>query len=98
MNPVQFTLCLTQQALCHEGVRGSGCIDPHFLDLGTSWKWVVSLAVLSPGWLMGQPTGYGGEAILYCTKTPGLRAKHSPLQLICDGGWGLGAAYPKAST
>jgi hypothetical protein len=21
---------------------GSGCIDPHFLDLGTSWKWVVS--------------------------------------------------------
>jgi hypothetical protein len=21
---------------------GSGCIDPHFLDLGTSWRWVVS--------------------------------------------------------
>jgi hypothetical protein len=21
---------------------GSGCIDPHFLHLGTSWKWVVS--------------------------------------------------------
>jgi hypothetical protein len=21
---------------------GGGCIDPHFLDLGTSWKWVVS--------------------------------------------------------
>jgi hypothetical protein len=21
---------------------GSGCIDPHFHDLGTSWKWVVS--------------------------------------------------------
>jgi hypothetical protein len=21
---------------------GSGCIDPHFLDLGASWRWVVS--------------------------------------------------------
>jgi hypothetical protein len=21
---------------------GNGCIDPHFLDLGTSWRWVVS--------------------------------------------------------
>jgi hypothetical protein len=20
---------------------GSGCIDPHFLDLGTSWRWVA---------------------------------------------------------
>jgi hypothetical protein len=27
---------------CHEGVWGSGCIDPHFLHLGTSWRWVVS--------------------------------------------------------
>jgi hypothetical protein len=22
----------------HEGVWGSECIDPHFLDLGTSWR------------------------------------------------------------
>jgi hypothetical protein len=22
----------------HEDVRGSGCIDPRFLDLGTSWR------------------------------------------------------------
>jgi hypothetical protein len=21
---------------------GSGCIDPHFLDLGTSWRWVAA--------------------------------------------------------
>jgi hypothetical protein len=21
---------------------GSGCIDPHFLEIGTSWRWVVS--------------------------------------------------------
>jgi hypothetical protein len=26
----------------HEGVWGSGYIDPHFLVLGTSWSWVVS--------------------------------------------------------
>jgi hypothetical protein len=25
-----------------EDVWGSGCINPHFLDLGTSWRWVVS--------------------------------------------------------
>jgi hypothetical protein len=25
-----------------EGVWESGCIDPHFLDLGISWRWVVS--------------------------------------------------------
>jgi hypothetical protein len=24
----------------------SGCIDPHFLDLGTSWRWVVSFTPL----------------------------------------------------
>jgi hypothetical protein len=27
---------LTNQALRHEGVWGSGCINPYFLDLGTS--------------------------------------------------------------
>jgi hypothetical protein len=25
---------------------GTGCIDPHFLDLGTSWRWVVSFPPL----------------------------------------------------
>jgi hypothetical protein len=34
--------------LRHEGVRGSGCIDPHFLDLCTSWRWVVSFTPLTP--------------------------------------------------
>jgi hypothetical protein len=24
---------------------GSGCIDPHFLDLGTSWRWVVNFTL-----------------------------------------------------
>jgi hypothetical protein len=23
-------------------LMGSGCVDPHFHDLGTSWRWVVS--------------------------------------------------------
>jgi hypothetical protein len=35
---VNLSLCLTTKALLHEGVWGSGCIDPHFLDLGTSWR------------------------------------------------------------
>jgi hypothetical protein len=26
------------EALRHEDVWGSGCIDPSFLDLGTSWR------------------------------------------------------------
>jgi hypothetical protein len=39
---VKLSLCLTNGTLRHEGVWGSGCIDPHFLDLGTSWIWVVS--------------------------------------------------------
>jgi hypothetical protein len=33
---------LTNQVLRHEDVWGSGCIDPRILDLGTSWRWVVS--------------------------------------------------------
>jgi hypothetical protein len=32
---VKLSLCL-----------GSGCIDPHFLDLGISWRWVVSFMPL----------------------------------------------------
>jgi hypothetical protein len=35
---VKLFLCLTTQALRHEGVWGSECIDPRFHDLGTSWK------------------------------------------------------------
>jgi hypothetical protein len=34
------------QALHHEDVWGSGCIDPRFVDLGTSWRWVVSFTPL----------------------------------------------------
>jgi hypothetical protein len=43
---VKLSLCLTNEALHHEDIWGSGCIDPHFLDLGTSWRWVVSFMPL----------------------------------------------------
>jgi hypothetical protein len=39
---VKVSLCLTNWALRHEDVWGSGCRGPRFLDLGTSWRWVVS--------------------------------------------------------
>jgi hypothetical protein len=31
--------------LRREGVWRSECISPHFLDLGTSWRWVVSFTL-----------------------------------------------------
>jgi hypothetical protein len=31
-------LRLTDSALGHEDVGGSGCIDPRFLDLSTNWR------------------------------------------------------------
>jgi hypothetical protein len=39
---VKLSLCLTNYALCHEGVWWRGCIAPHILDLGTIWRWVMS--------------------------------------------------------
>jgi hypothetical protein len=33
---------------------GSGCIDPHFPDLGTSWRWVVSFTP-RPFYHQGKP-------------------------------------------
>jgi hypothetical protein len=39
---VKLSLCLTKHYTHHEGIWGNGCIDPHFLDLGSSWRWVVS--------------------------------------------------------
>jgi hypothetical protein len=46
---VKLALCLTNY---REGVWGSGYMDSHFLDLGTSWRWAVSFnapVVLTPG-------------------------------------------------
>jgi hypothetical protein len=44
---IKLFLCLTNEALRHENVWGSGCIDPSFLDLGTSWRWVARVTPLS---------------------------------------------------
>jgi hypothetical protein len=35
-------------------VYGSRCIDPHFIDLGTSWRWVVNFTP-RPLYLRGKP-------------------------------------------
>jgi hypothetical protein len=35
---VNLFLCLTKLALRHVDLWGSGCINPHFLDLGISWR------------------------------------------------------------
>jgi hypothetical protein len=35
---VKLSLCLTDYALRQEGVWGSGCLVPHFLDLDASWR------------------------------------------------------------
>lgn len=29
---VKFSLCLTNQAMCHENIWGSGCTNPHILE------------------------------------------------------------------
>jgi hypothetical protein len=39
---IKLSLRLTNYALRLEGVWGSGCIDPRFLDPGTSWRLVIS--------------------------------------------------------
>jgi hypothetical protein len=39
---VKLSLCLTNEALRREGVCECVYIGPYFLDLGTSWKWLVS--------------------------------------------------------
>jgi hypothetical protein len=39
---VKVSLCLTNYALRHEDVWGSGCTDPRILDVGTSSRWAVS--------------------------------------------------------
>jgi hypothetical protein len=39
---VKLSVCWTNEALRHKDVWRSGRIDPRILDLGTSWRWVVS--------------------------------------------------------
>jgi hypothetical protein len=44
---VEIKFVLISQALRHEGVWRSGCIDPHIHDLGTSWNSIVTFTSLS---------------------------------------------------
>jgi hypothetical protein len=50
----KLPLCLSNKAVCHEGVPGSGCVGPHFLDLDTTLRWVVSF--------MPQPLYFQGKS------------------------------------
>jgi hypothetical protein len=48
---MKLSLCITNEALRHEGVWRSGCTDPRFLDLGTiGGEWSASrLGRFTPG-------------------------------------------------
>jgi hypothetical protein len=97
-NAVKFRLFLflTNWALCHED-WGSGYMDPHFLSLGTSWRWVVSFTPwpLHPRYplcrrLDGPQSRYGQhgeEKILYPTGTP-QSSPHLSLSVHVGGGGG----------
>jgi hypothetical protein len=43
---LKLSHCLTNWALRHEGICGSGCIYSRFIYLGTSWMWVDSFTPL----------------------------------------------------
>jgi hypothetical protein len=51
-NKAKLSVCLTDWALCHENVWGSGRINPRILDLGTRWRSGVSFTARSfyPRW------------------------------------------------
>jgi hypothetical protein len=66
---LKLSLCLTKH-YTFKTYGGSGCIDPRFLDLGTSWRWVVSFTLL-PFYPWGNSLRYpwhrrlGGPQIRY---------------------------------
>jgi hypothetical protein len=51
------------KALRHDDVWRSGCTDPRFLDLGTSWRWVVSFK-LRPLYTRGKRPRYPLDTML----------------------------------
>jgi hypothetical protein len=42
VTPCNLDSKMLKLSLCHEGIWGNGCRDPHFLDLVTSGRLVVS--------------------------------------------------------
>jgi hypothetical protein len=57
---INVSLSVTDLALRRESIWGSGCIDRHFLDLCTRWRWVVSFTPRSlyPRWKSSRNTLY----------------------------------------
>jgi hypothetical protein len=53
---VKLSLWLTNEAINHEGVWGSGYIHPRYLDLYTRWRWVISFT-LRPLYRRGKTPG-----------------------------------------
>jgi hypothetical protein len=45
---VKLSLCLTNEAPCHEGIKWSECIDPHFIDFATRSRRIVSFTLRFP--------------------------------------------------
>jgi hypothetical protein len=72
---VKLSLCWTNYALHHEDVWGSGCIDPHFLDLGTSRRSVTvvlvksakSICLMVRSWLAPQFLTYAYQTLILRT-------------------------------
>jgi hypothetical protein len=62
---VKQSLCLTNQALQHEDIWGSGCIDLCILDSSTSWRWVVSFTP-RPFYPRGKSSMYLSESLTLC--------------------------------
>jgi hypothetical protein len=54
---VKLFLCITNYALRHEDVWGSGYTDPFILELGTSWRRAVSFTPL-PLYSLGKSPRY----------------------------------------
>jgi hypothetical protein len=50
---VKLPLCVTNKALHRKDLWGNGGIGPRILDLGTSWRWVVSFTT-RPRYLRGK--------------------------------------------
>jgi hypothetical protein len=87
-NPVTSACSIVPQPLCMYG-----CIDPRFLDLGTSWRWVVSFTPLPlyPRYpldrRLGGPQSQSGwrgeEKILYPTGTRTPTPSSSSWEMYC---------------
>jgi hypothetical protein len=81
---IKLFLYVCHHALRHKGIWGSGCIDPRFLDLGTSWRWMVSFTP-RPLYLRGKSPRYPLDSWLGGPKNrPRRRGENSWLYRECN--------------